>query len=115
VKIVMLSSGDRVPSSRFRMLPYIRHFRANGHRCTLASSIPQKYEWFPQIGFRLSQRLKRLIRYLHWYQSRFRDDDIVVIDREVFDSPCTNLEERFRKSTQRLVLDLDDAVFLRYP
>jgi glycosyltransferase involved in cell wall biosynthesis len=115
VKIVMLSSGDRVPSSRFRMLPYVRHFRNRGHRCTLASSVPQKYEWFPQIGFRLSQRLKRLIRYLHWYQSWLRGDEIVIIDREVFDSPCTKLEERFRKSTQRLVLDLDDAVFLRYP
>ena len=79
MKIVMLSSGDRVPSSRFRMLPYVRHFRNRGHRCTLASSIPQKYEWFPQIGFRLSQRLKRLIRCLHWYQSRIRGDEIVVI------------------------------------
>lgn len=97
------------------MLPYVRHFRNSGHRCTLASSIPQKYEWFPQIGFRLSQRLKRLIRYLHWYQSRIRGDEFVVIDREVFDSPCTKLEELFRKTTQRLVLDLDDAVFLRYP
>jgi glycosyltransferase involved in cell wall biosynthesis len=115
VKIVMLSSGDRVPSSRFRMLPYVQNFRNNGHRCTLASSVPQKYEWFPAIGFRLSQRLKRLIRYLHWYQSRIRSDEIVVIDREVFDSPCTKLEERFRKTTQRFVLDLDDAVFLRYP
>ena len=115
MKIVMLSSGDRVPSSRFRMLPYVQHFRASGHRCTLASSIPQKYEWFPQIGFRLSQRLKRLIRYLHWYQSRIRSDEIVIIDREVFDSPCTKLEEHFRKTTMRLVLDLDDAVFLRYP
>jgi glycosyltransferase involved in cell wall biosynthesis len=115
VKIVMLSSGDRVPSSRFRMLPYVRHFRNSGHRCTLASSVPQKYEWFPAIGFRLSQRLKRLIRYLHWYKSRLRGDDIVVIDREVFDSPCTKLEECFRKTTQKLVLDLDDAVFMRYP
>ena len=115
MKIVFLSSGDRVPSSRFRMLPYIRHFRACGHRCTLASSVPQKYEWFPWTGFRLSQRLKRLVRYLHWYQSRLRNDEIVVIDREIFDSPCTRLEECFRRTTQRFVLDLDDAVFLRYP
>jgi glycosyltransferase involved in cell wall biosynthesis len=115
VKLVMLSSGDRVPSSRFRMLPYVRHFRNNGHRCTVASSVPQKYEWFPAIGFRLSQRLKRLIRYLHWYQSRMRGDEIVIIDREVFDSPCTKLEECFRRTTSRFVLDLDDAVFLRYP
>ena len=115
MKIVLLSSGDRVPSSRFRMLPYVQHFRTSGHRCTLAASVPQKYEWFPWIGFRLSQRLKRLMRYLHWTQSRLRNDEIVVIDREIFDSPCTRLEECFRRTTQRLVLDLDDAVFLRYP
>lgn len=115
MKILMLSSGDRVPSSRFRMLPYVRHFRASDHRCTLASSIPQKYEWFPTIGFRLSQQLKRLIRYLHWYQSRLRGDEIVIIDREIFDSPSTEFEERFRRTTKRFVLDLDDAVFLRYP
>lgn len=115
MKIVMLSSGDRVPSSRFRMLPYVQHFRNNGHRCTLASSVPQKYEWFPVIGFRLSQRVKRLIRYLHWYQARIRRDEIVVIDREIFDAPCTKLEEHFRQTTRRFVLDLDDAVFLRYP
>lgn len=115
MKLVLLSSGDRVPSSRFRMLPYVRHFRSSGHRCTLASSVPQKYEWFPAIGFRLSQRLKRFIRYLHWYQSRLRGDDIVVIDREVFDLPSTQLEECFRRTTQQFVLDLDDAVFLRFP
>ncbi|MBL6706371.1 MAG: glycosyltransferase family 4 protein [Planctomycetaceae bacterium] len=115
MKIVMLSSGDRVPSSRFRMLPYVRNFRASGHRCTLASSLPQKYEWFPTIGFRLSQRLKRLVRYLHWYQSRIRADDVVVIDREIFDSSCSKLEECFRRTTARFVLDLDDAVFQRYP
>lgn len=115
MKILMLSSGDRVPSSRFRMHPYARHFREAGHRCTVASSVPQKYEWFSLIGFRLSQRLKRLVRYVHWYQSRLRSDDIVIIDREIFDAPCTKLEERFRRSTKRFVLDLDDAVFLRYP
>lgn len=97
------------------MLPYVRHFRNSGHSCTLASSIPQKYEWFPVIGFRLSQRLKWLIRYLHWYHSRIRGDEIVIIDREIFDSPCTRLEEHFRQTTKRFVLDLDDAVFLRYP
>lgn len=115
MNILMLSSGDRVPSARFRMLPYVAHFQANGHRCRVAASIPQKYEWFPTIGFRLSQRLKRLVRYLHWYQSRLRGDEIVIIDREVFDSPCTKLEDCFRKTAQHFVLDLDDAVFLRYP
>ncbi len=115
MNILLLSSGDRVPSSRFRMLPYVRHFRDAGHRCALASSFPQKYDYFPRMGFRPSQKLKRATRWYHWLSSRLRGDDVVVIDREIFDAPDWTFEERFRRTAKRLVLDLDDAVFLRYP
>ncbi len=115
MKILLLSSGDRVPSSRFRMLPYVRHFRAAGHQCVLASSFPQKYDYFPRMGFRPSQKLKRLTRWWHWITSRCRRDDVVVIDREIFDAPDWQFEERFRRTSKRLILDLDDAVFQRYP
>jgi len=115
MKLLMLSSGDRVPSSRFRMHPYVPHFRTRGHRCVVAASVPQKYDWFPALGFRLSQRLKRAVRWWHWRRSGFRGDDVVIIDREIFDAPDFSLELRFRESTPRLVLDLDDAVFFRYP
>lgn len=81
----------------------------------LASSFPQKYDYFRAIGFRPSQMLKQATRWLHWLTSRCRRDDIVVIDREIFDSPDLTFEERFRWTAKRLVLDLDDAVFLRYP
>ncbi|MCA8994765.1 MAG: glycosyltransferase family 4 protein, partial [Planctomycetaceae bacterium] len=50
-----------------------------------------------------------------WYQSRWRRDDVVVIDREIFDAPDIDMERRFRATTSRIVLDLDDGVFLRYP
>ena len=115
MKILMLSSGVRVPSSRFRMLPYAKHFRAAGHACRVAHSFPEKYDFIPWFGFRPSQKLKRLGRYIDWCRSRWRGDDVVVIDREVFDDPTTNCEERFRSTAAKLVLDLDDAVFLRYP
>lgn len=115
MRILLLSSGDRVPSSRFRMLPYVQHFRAAGHQCVLASSFPQKYDYFPRLGFRPSQKLKRLTRWWHWLASRCRHDDVIVIDREIFDAPDWAFEERFRRTSKRLVLDLDDAVFQRYP
>ncbi len=111
----MLSSGKRVPSSRFRMLPYVQHFQASGHRCHVAHSFPEKYEFFPRLGFRPSQKLKRFVRYVQWIWSRCRRDNVTIIDREVFDDPTTICEERFRKTCSKLVLDLDDAVFLRYP
>lgn len=115
MKILMLCSGDRSPATRFRMHPFAPHFRRLGHRCRIADSFPQKYDWIPWLGFRPSQILKRIVRYGHWWQSRFMGDDVVIIEREIFDNPTTHFEERFRTTASKLVLDLDDAVFLRYP
>jgi len=115
VNILFLSSGDRVPSARFRILPYLQHFRADGHRVVVAHSFPQKYDYFPWMGFRPSQLLKRSIRWWHWLRTKIQRFDLVFIDREIFDSPSINMEQRFRESVGRMVIDLDDAVFLRYP
>lgn len=115
MNILFLSSGERVPSARFRILPYLRHFRAEGHRVVLAHSLPPKYDYYPWMGFRPSQLLKRSVRWWHWLQTVVRRFDVVFIDREVFDNTTTDMEERFRASCGRLVIDLDDAVFLRYP
>lgn len=115
MKILFLSSGDRVPSARFRIIPFVRFFRQDGHDCVVAHSFPQKYDYFPWMGFRPSQLLKRSIRWWHWLRARLRHFDLVFIDREIFDAPDTRMEERFRDACGRLVLDLDDAVFLRYP
>jgi glycosyltransferase involved in cell wall biosynthesis len=115
MRILFLSSGARVPSARFRILPFVRHFEADGHRCLIAHSFPQKYDYFPWMGFRPSQLLKRSVRWWHWLRSRLQTFDVVFVDREVFDNESTDMEHRFRESCGRLVLDLDDAVFLRYP
>lgn len=115
MNILFLSSGDRVPSARFRILPYLRHFRAEGHRAIVAHSFPQKYDYFPWMGFRPSQLLKRSVRWWHWLRTRLQRFDVVFIDREIFDNTSTTMEQRFRDACGRLVIDLDDAVFLRYP
>ncbi len=115
LKILFLSSGDRVPSARFRILPFIRHFRADGHACVVAHSFPQKYDYFPWMGFRPSQLLKRSVRWWHWLRARLQRFDVVFIDREIFDNTSIDMEQRFREACGRLVIDLDDAVFLRYP
>ncbi|MCA9034230.1 MAG: glycosyltransferase [Planctomycetaceae bacterium] len=115
MNVLFLSSGDRVPSARFRILPYLKHFQADGHRVVLANSFPQKYDYFPWMGFRPSQLLKRSVRWWHWLRTRLQRFDVVFIDREIFDNTSTDMETRFRESCGRLVIDLDDAVFLRYP
>lgn len=67
------------------------------------------------MGFRPSQLLKRSVRWWHWVRTRLQRFDVVFIDREIFDNTTTHMERRFRESCGRLVIDLDDAVFLRYP
>lgn len=67
------------------------------------------------MGFRPSQLLKRSVRWWHWLKARLQHYDIVYIDREIFDNPSSEMEDRFRAVCGRLVLDIDDAVFLRYP
>lgn len=115
MRILFLSSGARVPSARFRILPYIRWFERDGHHCVVAHSFPQKYDYFPRMGFRPSQVLKRSVRWWHWLRSRLQRFDVVFIDREVFDNDSVEMEARFRDSCRRLVIDLDDAIFLRHP
>jgi glycosyltransferase involved in cell wall biosynthesis len=115
MKILFLHSGDRVPSARFRALPYARHFRHSGHTVTLAASFPQKYDFFPGMGFRPSQLLKRLVRWWHLQRCRWGRYDCVVVDREVFDDATWDWEASFRKCVPAFVLDVDDGIFLRHP
>ena len=115
MNVLFLSSGVHAPAARFRILPYLRHFRAEGHNVVLANSFPQKYDYFPWMGFRPSQLLKRSVRWWHWLRTRLQKFDIVFIDREIFDNATTDMERRFRDSCGRLVIDVDDAIFLRYP
>lgn len=67
------------------------------------------------MGFRPSQLLKRSVRWWHWLRAKLQRFDVVFIDREIFDAEDFAMEQRFRDCCGRLVIDLDDAVFLRYP
>ena len=115
MRILFLSSGPLVPSSRFRIQPWVSRLRNDGHQAVVLHSFPRKYDYFPWMGFRPSQLLKRSVRWWHWLRTRLQHFDLVFIDREIFDNETLDMEQRFRESCGRLVLDLDDAVFLRYP
>jgi glycosyltransferase involved in cell wall biosynthesis len=81
----------------------------------VAHSIPEKYGHFPAIGWRLSQALKRAVRRWHLLRARVERYDAVVIEREIFNDGTFDIEQRFRRVAPLLVLDVDDAVFLRHP
>lgn len=115
MRILFLSSGNRAPATRFRIEPVARYLAKLGHQCTVRGSFPQKYDYFPWLGFRPSQMLKRLVRRLHLVEAVLRKFDVLYVEREIFDSPSWAAESRFRRWVPCFVLDLDDAVFLRYP
>lgn len=115
MKFLFLTSGRRTPSTRFRAIPFVAHLRDEGHACTLSHSFPEKYDYFPLIGFRPSQLLKRGMRYLDILRAKWGCYDAVILERELFDNPTWDMEKRLRRSAKVLVLDMDDGVFLRYP
>jgi len=115
MKILFLTSGPQVPSSRFRVLQYVPHLARAGHRCVVATSRPPKYSHYAAIGWRASQRLQRAKRWGDLGRARLGRFDLVVLERELFNDDTTDLEKRFRAASRTLVLDVDDALHLRRP
>ncbi len=115
MNVLFLISGYSIPSSRFRVLAFVPYLRRLGIRCSVRAAVPPKYDYYPAIGWRASQRLRRLVWWLHWLEARWKRFDTVVIQRELFDDDTWSMEARFRRVAPRLVLDVDDAVFLRHP
>jgi glycosyltransferase involved in cell wall biosynthesis len=115
MRFLMIGSGRRVPSTRFRLMPYIAPLERAGHRCTVMFSYPAKYEYYRMLGWRLSQRLQRGVR--HWQAWRANQSayDAIFLEREIFDDESSELESRFRKATRRFVLDVDDGIFVKNP
>lgn len=115
VKLLFLTSGRYAPASRFRVLQFVPWLERAGHRCTVWPSRPAKYESYWWLGWRLSQQHRRWRRWLDLFRIRRSGFDVIVIERELFDDPDFTLERRLREVARALVLDVDDAIHLRYP
>lgn len=115
MKFLFLTSGHRTPSTRFRAIPFVDQLRKEGHQCTLSHSFPEKYDYFPLIGFRPSQLLKRYRRYIDILRTKWGRYDAVILERELFDNPTWDMETRLRNYARVMVLDMDDGVFLKFP
>lgn len=67
------------------------------------------------MGWRLSQLLKRSLRRLDLLRLRRGNFDAIVIDRGLFHTDDWSLERRLRKFARRIILEVDDAVFIPFP
>lgn len=115
MKILFLISGWQVPTSRFRVLQYLPHLRAAGHECVVAPSIPPKYQGFRLIGTRASEWPRRIFRMRDVLRAWWGRYDVVFLERELFSTDFVLLEKLLRRVARKVVLDVDDAIFLQYP
>ena len=115
MKLLFLSSGRHAPTTRFRVLHLVPHLRLAGHKCVVAHSFPEKYDYFPWMGFRPSQWLKRLVRHGHLLRVKFGRFDAVILERELFHNETWDMEQKLSRLAKTLVLDVDDGVFLNFP
>ncbi|WP_437228313.1 glycosyltransferase family 4 protein [Planctomicrobium sp. SH661] len=114
-RVLFLTSGVNVPSTRYRILPYLARLQRLGVTCDVAHSYPEKYQKIDWLGWRASHLLRGVIRRVNLWKARRTHYDVIVLEREIFDDPTWHLEAAFRRVTNRFVLDVDDAIFLRYP
>ena len=115
MKFGFITLGANVPSTRFRFVPYQQLLMARGHRCRLWNSWPPVYDYYRWIGWRASSALKHSVRQWQYQQARWFRPDTIYLERGCFHDPTSWLDDRFRKLVPRLVLDVDDGVFLNFP
>lgn len=114
MRVAYVHGGDTVPSVMFRR-PFFEQLAGKGHRVSYYGSVPNRYDSWPAIGWRVSQFLKRRIRSMQIDIIGARDYDTVVIETGLFHTDNVVLEEKLRRVSKRLVYEIDDAVFLLFP
>jgi glycosyltransferase involved in cell wall biosynthesis len=116
-RVLFLTSGKIVPSSRFRVLQFLPQLKRDGWEITVAPCNPNKYasrDDYPggpvadavltlaKLGSRFFSVLK---------SSRY---DVIYIERELLPWLTPVPEEFVRLLNPNIIFDFDDAIFLRY-
>ena len=78
-------------------------------------SYPSVYEHIPWMGWRLSHALKRQVRRSQIAAARRLRPDCIYLERGCLNDESLDLDFEFRSLTKRLVLDVDDGIFLEQP
>jgi glycosyltransferase involved in cell wall biosynthesis len=114
-EFAFITLGDNVPSTRFRFFPYVEPLRQRGHACRVWTSYPSVYDELPWIGWRASQCVKQATRWWQLIKAGWFQPDTIYLERGCFHDASLTMDARFRRRVRRLVLDVDDAVFLTFP
>ena len=105
-------------SSRYRVYQYLPHLAALGVHCDVESFMDREmYElsFSPgRPGRKIVSTLAATLRRLATL-ARFRDYDIVYMQRELFPFGPPVVERLLKAASARLVFDYDDALFIKKP
>src|SRR5262245_49164692 len=116
-RVLFLTSGRQVPSSRFRILHYLPMLQKDGWETTVLPCVPNKYasrQDYPggivADGILLLAKLQsRIISAL-----RAAFYDVVYVERELIPWLTPLPEEFVKLMNPNIVFDFDDAIYLRY-
>jgi glycosyltransferase involved in cell wall biosynthesis len=110
MRILFICEGKTIPSTRFRVAQYVRHFEAAGHRCTLRFGYGSLYNEVAARPWGAAYKAACALRKIAALRDIGRFD-LVVLQRSIL--PFNSLIER---TLERLkipfVFDFDDAVHL---
>jgi glycosyltransferase involved in cell wall biosynthesis len=112
IRVLFLTQGETIPSSRFRVGQFLSHFDEHHIECTVCAAYDERYNemigrsWLRSTLFKLTARAGRALQVL-----RAPAYDVVFVQRPTF--PFSALPERIlRKLARAVVFDIDDAIFL---
>jgi glycosyltransferase involved in cell wall biosynthesis len=109
--------STRGASSRYRALQYFPYLRSQGWSITCQPFLSDAYlERFYNRGRRSAREgIDALLRRTKYICSgRLRDFDLVYIEAEALPRVPFLLESLMLRSARRIVVDYDDAIFIRY-
>jgi glycosyltransferase involved in cell wall biosynthesis len=105
-------------SSRYRVFQYIPHLERLGVTCTVQSFMDGQMYALSFSAGRTSAKIWAAIKATTarlWALRRFRQYDIIYMQRELLPFGGLWVERRLKRAGARLIFDYDDALFIKKP
>src|SRR3989344_3858175 len=116
ILFTVLHRPNRSPSQRFRFEQYLPFLKEVGFDCEFSYLLSESDDkrWYSSGHYlvKIWIVLKSIIR--RWRDVwRANQYDIIFIQREAFMLGTPFFEKRFKRSTAKIIFDLDDAIWLQ--
>ncbi|MCA9410970.1 MAG: glycosyltransferase family 4 protein [Candidatus Omnitrophica bacterium] len=115
MKIAFYTKYDRMgASSRYRTYQFLEKYWEAGIETRTFHLFPSLYleELYGGLPFSASRR--ELFAKRHHDLERIREFDLVVIEKELFPFIPAFMEKKYFEGAKKLLLDYDDAIFVKY-